>query len=318
MKNTVKNFEDGTVVMSFAVFVKDLTGLTTQARKNKENMDYLEECYVEYINDSIKPKYSVSTFHEAVKLSEQIISRNYYLANRDHILDNINYHQVKQRLELANRHASEEEINKMLESELKRIKEERLALEQEQKDILEYNTYDSRSPGFKMSVFANAVKERNLQKQQNVDMDTKECHNQQKAKAKLVKVSDDQGNQVVGNDIESAQFATGGGASVTPSNKECNITVAKPKQKPAPAKVTELKLVPHKELIMKWLKLNMEPEIFVPGNILALPAFVSKYKDMIVTQWNIDPTVYGVNRLIGDLYYEYLDICMKKNETNIG
>ena len=318
MKNVKRNFEDGTIVKSFAVFVKELTGRTTQFSKNIENMDYLEECYIEYINDSIKPKYSVSTFSEAKVLAEQIICRDYYLKNRDRILDNVNYHQVKQRLELTYRYASKEEINKMLESELTRIKSDRLALEQEQKDILEYNTYDSRSPGFKMSVFANATKERNPQKQQNVDTDIKEYHNQQKSKAKLVKVSDDQGNQVVGNDIESVTFATGGGASVVPSNKECNITVAKPKQKPAPAKVTELKLVPHKELIMKWLKLNMEPEIFVPGNILALPAFVSKYKDMLVTQWNIDPTVYGVNRLIGDLYYEYLDICMKKNETNIG
>lgn len=273
MKNVTRNFEDGTVVMSFAVFVKDLTGATTQSRKNKENMDYLEECYIEYMNDNLKPKHSVSTFKEAVKVAEQIISRNYYLQNRDHILDNINYHQVKSRLQLANRQATEDEINKMLESELRRIKADRVTLEQEQKDIVEYNTYDSRSPGFKMSVFANAVKEREIQK----------------------------------------QLATGDGASTIPSNKECNVTLAKPKE--VVSKATELKLVPHKELILKWLKLNMEPEIFVPGNILALPAFISKYKDMLVTQWNIDPTVYGVNRLIGDLYYEYLDICQQKNET---
>ena len=308
MKNVKRNFEDGTVVISFAEFVKDLTGKTTQFRKNRENMDYLEECYIEYINDNIKPKYSVSTFSEASKIAEQIMCRNYYLKNREHILDNVNYHQVKQRLKITNRHASDEEINKMLESELKRIKNQRLLEEKQIEETVFYNTYDSRSPGFSIEKFAKAIKE----KEQN--MDIKEYHNQQKAKAKLVKVSDDQGNLVVGNDIESVTFATGGGASVAPSNEECNITLAKPKEVTEAAAV--LKLVPHKELIMKWLKLNMEPEIFVPGNILALPAFVNKYKDMLVTQWNIDPTVYGVNRLIGDLYYEYLDICQQKNETS--
>lgn len=302
--------------MRYTHFVKFVTSESYRTKRNRKDEATLKQLWIDEMNRVLKASYT--TFQEVNKAVEAEFSRIRYENNRDEMLEYANRSNVKRRLKKKFNHISDEDLEKEVDSELRRINMERKAKEKQQKDAIYDMTYNCNNPNFRMSTFVAAV---NKKKKEEEDMIVSAV-NVNKPVAKLVEVTDGNGNSVKGSNIISATLPQGG-ASVVPNNemRNCGVRLAPPNEQPKsnsaylPPVSKELKLVPHQDLILKWLQLNMEPVIFTPGNILSLPDFIDKFKAMIVKQWRIDPSKYGVNRLVGDLYYKYLDICSKKNGT---